>query len=212
MVSKKKIITALVLLVVFISAICLFEGCFVRHEQKVKTPKVVIQNYNTLISDWNGAVAKLIGSDYHLEQNNYLLSRDSNTKVINKLNSIISQINTSKQFNVKYKCILDKNKSIYMPSNSYSKFLSQNAIRYEANFTKNDTEDAIISKLKRVFKSRYIDNNMLKKVAYLNSFKFYFEDKKSDFHKNGFKIKDYNLYIKMVKKFNAKCKQKDGAK
>lgn len=197
----KKLIIGSVLLACL--GLCIFTGCLSSSDtQQVVKPREVIQNYSSLVSNWNYEVRELELSD------RYKLSNDNNSAVVSKLNNLFNNTNDEKKFNAKYKCILDKHKMIYMPSNEYSQFLKENSIKHASHFTKDDKEDHIIGELKRVLKSKVIDADMLKKIAYLNDFKKYFEDKKSSFYENGFSesIKDYDSYMKLVNEFNSGCK------
>jgi hypothetical protein len=83
-------------------------------------------------------------------------------------------------------CVLKSGKDVFIPSTQYAKFIKENQLPYTISFDQSYTEDEIIQELKKVTHSKYIDSKMLKKIAYLHSFKLFFKDNKKNFYKQGF--------------------------
>ncbi len=175
-----------------IASICLFTGCFKKQDVQVPQQFMVQENsYEYLIDNWNKAVIS-----NHFDDK-YLLPRDDNSKSLHKLNDLLNNIQTVKAFQHKSQCPLKyPTRTIFTPTAMYFQFLKENANYGKIDFTIKDKEDDIISKLKNITSSRYFDEEVVKKVVYLHSFKIYFEKNKKTFYKQGFtrNVKDFKIY------------------
>ena len=178
--------------------ICLTTGCFpkihIKNEQNnvLATP---IQNktktYDVLTEDWNKAVYSLeLGSKYEIEDRRDVI------KLTEKINNILNSTMSVKTFQKQQSCALENESNIYLPSKLYLDYLKKNELHKNIHFTKDSSEDEVISKLKEVTNSKYIGKDMLQKIASLSSFEYYFNLNKKRFYKKGFSkhIKNFKTY------------------
>ncbi len=196
--DSKLLLYSIILIVigVILASACIFTNCFKTKEVQPITQRVVLENnYDYLIDNWNKSVTNTELSDY------YLLPRDDNNQSLEKLNILLNDIETVEGFEKKSQCVLKYNsKSIFIPSFMYLDFLKEYANYNKVNFSTKDKEDDIITKVKKITKSKYFDNNVVEKVAYLHSFEIFFQKNKKQFYKKGFteNIKDYKIYEEAV--------------
>jgi len=181
--------------------ICLFIGCF--NGTNVETPHQAIQqaqkkDYNVLINQWNAAV---LTSDLN---NSFELPRGDAQKLFLKLNYLLGHTKSYDNFLNQNQCVLNTSKKIFIPSSEYASFLQESEFKYKVNFTDKYSGDEIIQELKKVTNSKYIDYEMLNKVAYVNSFEIFFEKNKRKFYDDGFSkhIENFETYKKAV----SRCK------
>ena len=178
--------------------VCLATGCFPKIDIKNEQNNVLathIQNkvntYDTLTEDWNKAVYSLeLGSKYEIEDRRDVI------KLTEKLNNILNSTRSAKSFQKQQSCALENESNIYLPSKLYLDYLKKNELQQKVHFTKDNTEDEIISELKKVTNSKYIGKDMLRKIAVLSSFEYYFNLNKKRFYKKGFSrhIKNFKTY------------------
>ena len=178
--------------------VCLSTGCFptvtTEHEQNnvLATPtQIKEKSYDILTEDWNKAVYSLeLGSKYEIED------RRDITKLTEKLNNILNSTMSVESFQKQQSCALINENNIYLPSKLYLEYLKKNELQRNDYFIKQSSEDEIISELKIVTNSKYIGKDMLKKIASLSSFEYYFNINKKKFYKQGFSkhIRNFKLY------------------
>ena len=173
--------------------ICVWTGCFIEKQVEPSSPvaeKTEQHDYATLVNQWNSAV---LAADLN---RSFELPRGDNLEVVKKLDSLFEQTMTPESFKKQNECVLRGNRKIYTPSLEYINFLKENGLQHEVHFTGKDSQDKIIQELKKITSSEYIDYKMLEKVAYLKSFKLFFEKNKKKFYKDGFSehIKDFDTY------------------
>jgi len=184
--------------------VCLTTGCFsevnIQNKQSnvLATPvQVNKRTYDILTEDWNQAVFSLeLGNKYEIED------RRNIKIIIKKLNNIFSNTMTVQAFQQQQHCTLANSNNIYLPSKLYLEYLQKNKIQDKIYFTKNDTEDDIIFKLKSITNTKYIGKDMLQKIAILSSFEYFFNINKKSFYKKGFSkhIKNFKLYEEAIKR------------
>lgn len=190
-IAKKLVIT--IGIVALVIGLCIVTDCFV--DMKVD-PSSAIQekaeenDYTTLINQWNSAV---LAADL---SRSFELPRDDAGAMVKKINTLFSQTVSPESFKKQNECVLKGNRKIYTPSLEYIKFLKENELQQKVHFTGKDSQDEIIQELKKVTSSEYVDYKMVEKVAYMKSFKLFFEKNKKRFYKDGFSehIKDFDTY------------------
>jgi hypothetical protein len=178
--------------------VCLTTGCFpkvnLENEQNnvLATPtQNITKTYDVLTEDWNKAVYSLeLGSKYEIEDRRDVI------KLTEKLNNILNSTRSAKSFQKQQSCALNYDSKIYLPSKLYLEYLKKNELHKNVHFTKDSSEDEIISELKKVTNSKYIGKDMLRKIASLSSFEYYFNLNKKRFYKKGFSkhIKNFKTY------------------
>jgi len=178
--------------------ICFVTGCFSTQQEEVlleqTTSKKQKKSYDNLVDQWNRSV---LAADLN---RSFELPRQYDEQFFTKLNGLLNQTEKYEKFVSKNQCVLKTGKDIFIPSIQYANFIKESQLPYKVNFDQNYTEDEIIQELKKVTNSKYIDSKMLKKIAYLHSFKLFFKDNKKKFYKKGFSeyIRKYETYLKAV--------------
>jgi len=180
---------------------CLFTGCFSVKQEEINIPtlntQVKMANYKQLVNDWNGFVNKMYLDD------SYYLPRDNNKAVVVKLNKLLHYSNRVEEFKKQNTCILKyPNKSIFQPSFEYMKFLEKYNNVQDISFDLKVNEHQIIARLKDITNSRYFDENIVKIIASLDSFEYFFKYHKKEFYKDGFtkNITRYKQYQEVIQK------------
>jgi len=178
--------------------VCLVTGCFpkidIRDEQNniLATPtENKAKTYDVLTEDWNKAVYSLeLGSKYEIKDRRDII------KLTKQLNNILNSTISAKSFQKQQSCALNNDSKIYLPSKLYLEYLKKNELHKNVYFTKDSSEDEIILELKKVTGSKYIGKDMLRKIASLSSFEYYFNLNKKRFYKKGFSkhIKNFKIY------------------
>jgi len=178
--------------------VCLATGCFPKINLEKEQNNVLatpthskVKTYDVLTEDWNKAVYSLeLESKYELEDRRNVI------KLTEKLNNILNSTMSAKTFQKQQSCALENESNIYLPSKFYLDYLKKNELQQKVHFTKDSSEDEIISELKKVTNSKYIGKDMLQKIASLSSFEYYFNLNKKRFYKKGFSkhIKNFKIY------------------
>jgi len=178
--------------------VCLTTGCFPKVNLENGQNNILatstqnkVKTYDVLTDDWNKAVHLLeLGSKYEIEDRRDVI------KLTKKLNNILNSTMSDKAFQKQQSCALENESNIYLPSKLYLDYLKKNELHKNVHFTKDSSEDEIILKLKEVTNSKYIGKDMLRKIASLSSFEYYFNLKKKRFYKKGFSkhIKNFKTY------------------
>ena len=190
--EKRKYAYSIFSVLIICIGVCVVTGCFKSPKvQSVKIKKTHKQDYSILINQWNKAVISGDLSD------DYLLSREDNNEVIQKLNSLLQPFNNTKKMK---SYIIDSEKLLYIPNYKYVEFLKESIVNYSIDFDIKMDEESIINELKRITNSRYLDKDMLLKIAYLNSFELYFSKHVKEFYRDGFtrNIRKFGEYQRVI--------------
>lgn len=199
--SRSKIYIIMTLIGSLCIGICFVTGCFSGHQEVLSQQTVVKKekpSYDILVDQWNNAV---LAADLN---RSFELPRNYDKSFFQKIDNLVNNTNDYKKFASKNQCVLTSEKKAFIPSVQYANFLKENQFSYKVTFDQNYTEEEIIQELKKVTNSKYINAEMLRKVAYLQSFELFFNDKKKSFYEQGFNkyIKNYRTYLKAV----SRCK------
>jgi len=179
---------------------CFLIGCYsnvLPHNNVViqQSKKSESKSYDRLAENWNRSVRNLnLPSKYEIKDRR-------NTEDIAKLfNTLLNNVNSAKKFQQNNQCVLSYHGNIFLPSKKYFDFLKKNELHYKIHFTKDTPETEIIEELKKVSKSKYINNELVEKIVSLSNFAFYFKQNRKKFIKDGFSkyinnFKSYKIAI-----------------
>jgi len=123
--------------------------------QVVETSTIKVQDYSSLLDSWNEQVQN------NTDENKFLLSRDSNEKVIHQLNEWMKNFYISEATD----------------SVEYNQFLESNKLEKLVTFNTEMSEDEISEKLKILSKEKTI-SSIVKKVLMMNDIEFWKKNKK----------------------------------
>jgi len=122
--------------------------------QLVETSTIKVQDYSSLLDSWNEQVQN------NTDEKKFLLSRDSNEKVIHQLNEWMKNF-----------YVLEATDSV-----EYNQFLESNKLEKLVTFNTAMSEDEIREKLKTLSKEKTI-SSIVKKVLMMNDIEFWKKNK-----------------------------------
>jgi len=182
---------------------CFLTSCYTNvllHNNNVviqQSKKSESKSYDRLAENWNRSVRNLdLSSKYEIKDRR-------NPEAIAKLfNSLLNTTNSLKEFQQNNQCVLNYKGNTFLPSKKYFEFLKKNELHYKVDFTKDTSETEIIEELKKVSKSKYIDNELVETIISISNFEFYFKQNHKKFVKNGFSkyIKNFKFYKMAINK------------
>jgi len=123
--------------------------------QVIETSTIKVQDYSSLLDSWNEQVQN------NTDEKKFLLSRDSNEKVIHQLNEWMKNF-----------YVLEATDSV-----EYNQFLESNKLEKLVTFNTAMSEDEIREKLKTLSKEKTI-STIVKKVLMMNDIEFWKKNKK----------------------------------
>jgi len=146
----------LMTLVILIGLLGLAGGAIYLNQtnQVVETSTIKVQDYSSLLDSWNEQVQN------NTDENKFLLSRDSNEKVIHQLNEWMKNFYISEATD----------------SVEYNQFLESNKLEKLVTFNTAMSEDEISEKLKILSKEKTI-SSIVKKVLMMNDIEFWEKNK-----------------------------------
>ena len=140
-------------LMTFIIVLGLLGGAMYLNQENpiVSNPSIIkVQDYSSLLDSWNEQVQN------NTNKKKFLLSRDSNEKIINQLNEWMKNF-----------YVLEATDSV-----EYNQFLESNKLEKLVEFNTEMSEDEIREKLKTLSKEKTI-SSIVKKVLMMNDIKFW---------------------------------------